>query len=406
MHPARRLAPARGGRLRGRRILLGVSGSIAAVRTVELARELLRRGARVRAVVTPAAQRILHPYALEYATGEPPVTELTGQVEHVDLVEESDLLLIAPATANTLGKLAHGIDDTPVASCACVALGRGVPVVAAPAMHEPMGKNPLVAENLERLKAAGVVLVEPRMEEEALKLASEEEILLWVERLLSEPLLKGRRVLVTGGPTREAVDPIRVLTNRASGRTGVELAKEAFRLGAEVTLVHSGRLGLPPIRELRVDSGAEMGRAVLEELGARRYDLLVSAAAISDFVPEAAPRKLPSDRPHALRLNPAPKMVREVRRRFPGLPVVAFKAETGMAPRALVGRARSWMREAGAAMVVANDVLEGGMGTEENEVWFVTRKSAVRAKGRKEELAARFWETALNSLRLTSEHES
>ncbi|MEM3085733.1 MAG: bifunctional phosphopantothenoylcysteine decarboxylase/phosphopantothenate--cysteine ligase CoaBC [Halobacteria archaeon] len=393
MHPARRLAPARG-RLRGKRILLGVTGSIAAVRSVELARELIRRGAAVRALMTPSAQRILHPCALEYATGEPPVTELTGQVEHVDLVEEADLLLIAPATANSLGKLAHGIDDTPVASAACVAIGRGLPVVAAPAMHEPMGKNPLVAENLERLRAAGVALVSPKLEEEALKLASEEEILLEVERALTPPRLRGKRVLITGGATREAVDPIRVLTNRASGKTGVELAKEACRLGAAVTLVHSGRLGLSQIREVRAESAADMTRAVLKELGSKEHHLLVSAAAISDFVPEASPRKVPSDRPCDLRLNPAPKMVREVRKRFPQVPVVAFKAETGMAEGALLKRVRAWMGKSGASMVVANDVLGGGMGTDDNDVWFVTRRGARRAKGRKEELAVKFWEKA------------
>ncbi len=393
MHPARRIASPRG-RLKGRRILLGVTGSIAAVRSVELAREMLRRGGSVRALMTPAAQRILHPHALEYATGEPPVTELTGKAEHVDLVEEADLLLIAPATANTLGKLAHGIDDTPVASAACVALGRGLPVVAAPAMHEPMGRNPLVAENLARLKAAGVVLVAPRLEEEALKLASEEEILLEVERELTPQRLRGRRVLVTGGPTREPVDPIRVLTNRSSGKTGVELAKEAYRLGAEVTLVHGGSLGLSRIREVRVESAADMTRAVLKELASKPHHLLVSAAAISDFVPEAAVRKVPSDRPYALKLNPAPKMVKEVRKRFPDLPVVAFKAETGMESAALVKRARSWMGDLGASMVVANDVLGGGIGTEENDVWFVTKRGAARAKGRKEELAVKFWERA------------
>ncbi len=393
MHPARRLAPARG-RLKGRRVLLGVTGSIAAVRSVELARELLRRGASVRVLMTPAAQRILHPHALEYATGEPPVTELTGRAEHVDLVEEADLLLLAPATANTLGKLAHGIDDTPVASAACVALGRGLPVVVAPAMHEPMGRNPLVAENLERLRAAGVLLVAPRLDEEALKLASEEEILLEVERALTPHRLRGKRVLITGGPTREAVDPIRVLTNRSSGRTGVELAKEAFRLGAEVTLVHSGDLGLSQIREVRAGSAAEMTRAVLRELGSKQHHLLVSAAAISDFIPEAAPRKVPSDKAYTLKLNPAPKMVREVRRRFPGLPVIAFKAETGMAERDLLRRARTWMGDLGASMVVANDVLESGIGTGDNDVWFVTKRGAARAKGRKEELAVRFWERA------------
>lgn len=393
MHPARRLVPAKG-RLNGKRVLLGVTGSIAAVRSVELARELIRRGASVRTLMTPSAQRILHPYALEYATGEPPVTELTGQVEHVDLVEEADLLLIAPATANSLGKLAHGIDDTPVASAACVAIGRGIPVVAAPAMHEPMGKNPLVAQNLERLQAAGVVLVAPRLEEEALKLASEEEILLEVERVLTPPRLRGKRVLVTGGPTREAVDPIRVLTNRSSGKTGVELAKEAFRLGADVTLVHSGAIGLSQIREVRVESGADMTRAVLKELGSKRHDLLVSAAAISDFIPEAAPRKLSSNRAHTLKLNPAPKMVKEVRRRFPEVPLIAFKAETGMTSQALLRRVRSWMGDSGAAMVVANDVLGGGMGTDDNDVWFVTRRGAARAKGPKEELARVFWERA------------
>src|SRR5690606_41131665 len=178
-HPTLWIQGQKSSSLAGKTIVIGVTGSIGAVRTVELARELIRNGAEGHAGMTEAATRILHPDALHYATGNPAITELGGRVEHVEfcgLKGRADLLLIAPATANTVGKIAFGIDDTPVTSFATTALGSGVPVMVVPAMHESMFRHPAVAENLVKLNSWGIQIVGPRLEEGVAKIAANEEI--------------------------------------------------------------------------------------------------------------------------------------------------------------------------------------------------------------------------------------
>ncbi|MGI0151348.1 MAG: flavoprotein, partial [Thermoplasmata archaeon] len=213
MHPSRAIRGRRSELLAGRRILLGISGSIAAVEVIRIARELIRHGAHVRAVMSPEATRIVTPEAIHFATGTAPITRLTGEVEHVSWLgpgeDRADLLLLAPATANTLSKIAHGIDDTAVTSCASMALGGGVPVLVAPAMHEHMARNPAVKENLERLRGWRVELIPSRSEEGEEKLATPEEVAAAVLHRLARGPWVGRSVLVVGGASREPIDEVR-----------------------------------------------------------------------------------------------------------------------------------------------------------------------------------------------------
>jgi phosphopantothenoylcysteine decarboxylase/phosphopantothenate--cysteine ligase len=205
--------------LEGKTVIVGVTGSIAAVETIKLIRKLKRRGATVHVVTTPAARGILHPNALEYASQKPVINELTGKVEHVAFLGKdgsADMLLIAPCTANTIGKVAHGIDDTPVTTCAVTAIGSGKPVVMVPAMHLSMYSQPLVRENINRLGEL-VHFVWPRIEEDRAKFADTREIVLTVERLLSQGDLAKKKVLITSGATIEAVDPIRILRANRKG---------------------------------------------------------------------------------------------------------------------------------------------------------------------------------------------
>src|ERR1035437_9221045 len=264
-HPTLWIEGRKSSSLIGKTIVLGVTGSIGAVRVVELARKLIRNGAKVHAVMTDAARHILHPDALHYATGNSVITELRGGVEHVEfcgLKGRADILLIAPATANTIGKIASGIDDTTVTSFATTAIGSGIPFILVPAMHESMYKHPGVVENIIKLKTWGLFIVGPKLEEGIAKIASNEEILLEVEKALGEKSLENKKVIITSGSTAEILDPIRILTNRASGKTGRELALEAYRRGADVTVVHRNRLNIPGIREILVESAAEMTDAV------------------------------------------------------------------------------------------------------------------------------------------------
>jgi phosphopantothenoylcysteine decarboxylase/phosphopantothenate--cysteine ligase len=375
-----------GRRLEGKTIVLAVTGSIAAVETVRLAHELRRRGAVVQAVMSAAACGIVHPDALTYATGREAITRCTGMVEHVLYCGEggcADLLLVAPCTANTIGKIAHGIDDTPVTTFATTALGRRMPVVVVPAMHESMYRHPGVVENLAKLESWGIDVVPPRIEEEKAKIAGIEEIALHVERALLGRPLAGKRVVVTSGACAEPVDDVRVLTTRSTGQMGRALALEAYRLGAEVTVVHAGHV--PCVGNVPVETAGEMMEAVLAEVG-KGADYYLSAAAVSDFAPVRAAGKIPSGAPVTVDLRPLPKVLDAVLRVFSGT-VVAFKLGWDEEARAAA------MLDAGAAMVVMN--TPPAMGAAGGE--FVLMKSDSRRKvaGTKEEVAEAIWSALL-----------
>jgi len=344
------------GSLDGVNVALGVTGSIAAVKTVELAHELRREGASVRAVMTESATGILHPWALEFATEHDVVTEITGRVEHVALCgrdEWADVLLVAPSTANTVGKMASAVDDSTVTTCATTALGTGLPVVVAPAMHEPMYDHPGVLDAIETLESWGVAFVDPRVEEGKAKIATEEAIVLATARAAGDRPLEGEHVVVTSGATSEPVDPVRVLTNRSSGRTGRAVAKAAYVAGADVTLAHPD--GTVPYADvLSVETAAEMTEAVLSV--ADEADALVSVAAISDYTVERAAEKIRSGQGElTLSLEPTAKLVDAVRDAHPDLPIVGFKTETSGDDEAMVEQARATADRAGLAFVVAND---------------------------------------------------
>jgi phosphopantothenoylcysteine decarboxylase/phosphopantothenate--cysteine ligase len=378
-HPTLRIKGTKSHSLAGKKIVLGVTGSIAAVKAVELARELIRHGADVYGVMSDAATEIIHPYTLHYATGHEVITKLMGNIEHVEFLGmegSADLFIIAPCTANTLNKIAGGISDTTVTAFATTAFGSGIPIIVAPAMHETIYKSPVLIENLDKLRSLGVTVIGPKFEEGLAKIVPTENIILAVMHLLSPKKLAGIRILITGGPTIEPIDPIRVLTNRSSGRTGIELAKEAYKQGAEVTLVHSKELNFEGIKEIRVGTAREMIDACITELREGRkkqkdYDVLISAAAISDFSVAPSEVKIPSGGDFYLHLIPTGKLVEEVRNEFPELVIVGFKAETNVTEEELIRRAKEKMERYNLAMVVANDVGKGGIGTEENEVYII-----------------------------------
>jgi phosphopantothenoylcysteine decarboxylase/phosphopantothenate--cysteine ligase len=348
--------------LEGVNVALGVSGSIAAVTVVELAHELRRQGATVRGVMTDSARGIIHPWAVEFATERDVITEITGRVEHVELCGRegwADILLLAPATANTVGKVAAAVDDTPVTTCATTALGAGLPVVVVPAMHEPMYDHPGVLDALDRIESWGVDVVDPRIEEGKAKIASREAIVTAAARATTEDSLAGKHVVVTAGATAEAVDPIRILTNRASGKTGRAVARACHVRGADVTLVHDGG-EVHYADGLRVESAAEMRDAVLAAVGSgedgdHAADALVSAAAISDYTVETAPEKLRSGESRTLDLEPTPKLLDGARDAHPDLPIVGFKTETSGDDDAMTDAARDLRDRLNCAFVVAND---------------------------------------------------
>ncbi|MGQ9582341.1 MAG: bifunctional phosphopantothenoylcysteine decarboxylase/phosphopantothenate--cysteine ligase CoaBC [Thermoplasmatota archaeon] len=379
MHPSSELRGTKSRRLEGKRIALGVTGSIAAVECVRLVRELIRHGAEVLPVMSPSAAKIVHPDALWFASGNRPITELTGAVEHVALCGRGpgrvDLLLIAPCTSNTISKVACGIDDTPVTTFAATALGAGIPVMAAPAMHESMYEHPAIRGNMERAAALGMEFISPKVEERKAKMAGMEEVVLAVLRRLGRGDLRSRRVLVIAGATREPIDDVRCITNISTGRTGAELAVAAWTRGAEVEL-WCGALSEvpPPLFTIRRFDSLESLNALVSH-SELAFDLVIVPAAISDYTVERSPGKLGSERSLRIELRPAPKVLATLRRRFKGT-LVGFKAESGVTEEELERRAREMMEASEADFAVANDVRK--VSEDSTEVLIVPRKGPMR----------------------------
>ncbi len=398
MHPAERIRGARSAKLHGKTIVLGVTGSIAAVETVKLARELIRHGADVHAVLSRSATAIVHPNALQFATGHDVDTQLDGSMKYLEMCGsggKADLLLIAPCTSNTLSKIANGIDDTTVTTYAVNALGSGIPIMIAPAAHETMMDNPAVRENVQRLRDLGVEFVEPKREENKAKLADLDEVVARVIRRLGPRDLEGKRVLVIAGSTVEPIDDIRIVSNRSSGATGVELARTAFEHGADVEM-WLGRHEVPVpgwIPTKAFDSTADLADMV----GRVDADVCLVPAAISDFSPAKRRGKIPSrEGALTLDLQPTPKVLITLRKATKGT-LVGFKAESGVSAAELKTKAMALLKEADLDFVVANDV--GAVKRDATAITIFDRKGkSVAFAGSKALAAEAVWRAVLHGV--------
>lgn len=400
-HTSKQIIGSKSDELQGKKIVLCITGSVAAIKSTEIARELMRRGADVYAVMTRNAQQIIHPDMVEWATGNPVVTELTGKIEHVTYAgeheERADLILVAPSTANTIGKAASGIDDTPVTTTLTTGIGAGIPVIIAPAMHASMYNHPIVLENIEKLETIGIKVLMPRMEEGKAKIPGTEEIVqAVVDELTVEKDLAGRRVLITAGPTRAYLDAFRYITNPSSGKMGVALARNALARGAEVTIVYGPGTAKPPrqAKVIHVQSTEEMFEAVKQELGSTRHDAAILSAAAADYGPaDRQMEKTPSGKSKwVIELKPLPKVVENVKNVNPDVFLVGFKAEYDVSEEELVNRAYDRMVGAGMDLIVANDVSRdgAGFGTDTNEVYIVDPERRIEhLKASKNEIAAK-----------------
>ena len=355
------------GPLAGRRVLLGVTGGIAAYKAAILCRLLQERGAEVQVVMTPAATRFVGPDTFAALTGRAvhsDTFERTEIVLHVRLAREADAAVVAPATANMLAKLSWGLADDLLTS---TLLEFGGPLVVAPAMHSGMHEHPATRGNLETLRERGVMVVGPV--EGALaagdrgmgRMAEPEDIAAALEEALSAGRdLAGRRVLVTAGPTHEPIDAVRFLGNRSSGKMGWAVAEEAHRRGAAVTLVSGPTHLADPagIEVVRVETAEEMRDAVLSRFD--EADAVVKAAAVADFRPkEHVEGKIKKEGGTPdIHLEPTPDILRELGERKGGRVLVGFAAET----EDLEGAGRQKLREKHLDLIVVNQVGEPGTG--------------------------------------------
>ncbi len=385
VHPSKGILGTEGSELEGRKIVLCVTGSIAAYRAIDLARLLMRHSADVHAVMTEStASMLLNPQIMKWATGNDVVTNLTGNLEHIILADYgmSDLIIVYPCTANTLGKVAAGIDDTPVTSILSVALGSKIPIIVATAMHEAMYENIFVQQNVSKLKEH-MVFVEPKMEGDKAKVADPEHILNATISVLSNKApLSGKRVLVTAGSTIEYIDPIRVITNLSSGRMGIAIAQEAQQMGASVTLVYGhGTLNPASGKIVRVNTGEEMHKAVLSELSSKRIDIAVMAAAVADFTPTKKSDKKINTKigKRELTLVATRKIIDEVKSNSKDIFLVAFKADYCVSDSVLIEKAYRKLKECDADIIVANDLGRKGSepGSDKNEVFIVDRNKNI-----------------------------
>jgi len=369
--------------MEGRRVLLAVSGGIAAYKAPELVRALVRAGCEVRCAMTAAAREFVTPLVLQTLSGGPVASDLfeptqEREIDHIALADWAELLVVAPATANLLAKLALGVADDLVTT---VALATRARMLVAPAMNVHMWSHPATVANMARLRERGVERVGPEVGELACgwegegRMSEPAAIVAAARRALGSRSLAGECLLVTAGGTREAVDAVRYLGNRSSGKMGFAIAEEAARRGAEVVLVAGPtHLEAPPdVRRIDVTSALEMRDAVLAELP--RATIVIKAAAVADFRPASAPSQkikkedLPAHGGLTLELVRNPDILAEICRDKGDRIVVGFAAES----RDLVAAARRKLARKGCDLIVANDISReaSGFDVDQNAVVFV-----------------------------------
>lgn len=367
---ADRDVPTEGDHLAGRRVALLVSGGIAAYRTPMLVRGLRRQGAEVVVFASDEALRYVARETLEWASRNPVVDRLTADAEHLSDEARFDAYLVAPATYNTINKLAGGIADSVVTATLASALGRmergRAAVLVAPTMHGSLHTS-ILTESLQKLSGIGVRVIPPREDYGKHNIPAEEVLVTEVCRAASRSPLRGVPGLVTGGPTPMPLDDVRRITNRFSGRLGVRIAEELYLRGADVRLVHGQGAFQPPDHLPVVLSKTydDYRRIVAEEIAERGHRFGVFTAAVADYRPrEVRPGKMKSDQPWTIELLPTVKVIREVRERFPELHMVVFKLEAGVAHEELLEIAKERLGE-GYQAVVANRGEEMGPGDEQ-----------------------------------------
>jgi phosphopantothenoylcysteine decarboxylase / phosphopantothenate---cysteine ligase len=354
--------------LKGKKIVLGVTGGIAAYKAAELVRELVRSGAEVFVVMTRGAQEFITPLTLQTLSGNKVATELFSLLEeseigHISLADRADILVIAPATANIIGKIAGGIADDMLST---VVMATQAPVLLAPAMNVHMWENTITQENIQKLRARGYHFIDPEAGELACgyegkgRLAELPAIVEEVQTLLSPKDYSGETLLVTAGPTEEPIDPVRFLSNRSSGKMGFAVSRAALRRGAQVTLVSGPTALTPPphVRFIPVRTAAQMREAVLENLQA--VSILVMAAAVSDFRPQG-PREEKIKKSKAnltLPLELNPDILYEAGQKKGTRLLIGFAAET----HDLLHNAQQKLAEKNLDLIVANDVSLPGAG--------------------------------------------
>lgn len=370
------------------RVLLGVTGSIAAYKAAEIARYFMKRGCVVRTVMSESAEKFISSLTLESLTGQPVLRSFweetqPGAIGHIALADWADVVVVAPASADFIAKAAHGFAESPLLA---ILLATRSPVVIAPAMNVNMLEHPQTQENIDTLRARGVTFVEPESGLLACgwkgrgRLAEASQVFFTAQRALGPKDLIGKRVLISTGPTREAIDPVRFISNRSSGKMGIALAREAYRRGAEVTLVH-GPLAMRPclpsqVSRVPIVSALDLGEAMLRG-SENSPDIVIMAAAVADYRPAhvAAEKIKKANAGRTLELESNPDILVELGERKGNAPrpfLVGFAVETGT-PTELVEEVRRKLSRKNADLMVGN-LAQDSFDKDTNRVCLVPRR--------------------------------
>lgn len=393
-HPSLEIVESYGTELSGKRIVLCVAGSVAAYKAIELARLLMRHGADVRCVASQAVTKLIQPDYFKWATGNEVITKLTGELEHIRLADykKADMIIVYPATANTLGKLANGIDDTPVSTVLTVGFGAKIPILMSLAMHQAMYENIAVLRNIEFLKKK-IDFISPILIEGKAKAPEPEDVLEYVLRKFGySTILAGKQVLITSGPTIEYIDPVRVITNQSTGKTGILLASELISAGAKVTLVSGPIIIEPPngAKVIAVKTVGEMFDAVKKQMRTKKFDIVILSAAAADYtVSKPSRAKIKSTKKDIIiKLRSAPKIIDQIKKMQKDVFLVGFKAEVNVSKKTLINSALKKLRESNADVIIANDIGDKYQKNPElNEVLIVDGSGRTISSGRKTKLS-------------------
>ena len=360
-HPSLDIVSSYGVELSGKRIVRCVAGSVAAYKAIELARLLMRHGANVTCVASNAVTKLVQPDYFRWATGNEVITKLTGELEHIRLADynKSDLIVVYPATANTIGKLANGIDDTTVSTVLTVGFGSKIPILMCPAMHASMYDNLAVKKNIEFLKNK-IEFLSPQMIEGKAKASEPEDVLEYVLKKFGfSSILKNKKILMTAGPTVEYIDPLRVITNQSSGKTGVLLASELISAGSKVTLVYGPGVEKPPkgAKVIKVLTSKEMYETVKKQMK-KKFDVMIMAAAVADYTPENPSKKKIKSTQNKIKisLKKVPKIIDQIKKFQKNIILVGFKAEVNLSKKDLIRVARKKLQESNADIIIANNI--------------------------------------------------
>ena len=396
-HPSLDIVSSYGVELSGKRIVLCVAGSVAAYKAIELARLLMRHGADVTCVTSNAATKLIQPDYFKWATGNEVITKLTGELEHIRLADynQSDLIIVYPGTANTLGKLANGIDDTPISTVLTVGFGSKIPILMCLAMHDSMYGNLAVKKNIQFLKNK-IEFISPQMIEGKAKAPEPEDVLEYILKKFGfSSALKNKKVLMTAGPTIEHIDPVRVITNQSTGKTGLSLASELISAGAKVTLVYGPGEEKPPngAKIINVLSSKEMLNAVKTELK-KKFDIVIMTAAVADYIPtNPSKKKIKSSKDKIeISLKKAPKIIDQIKKFQKNVLLVGFKAETNLTKNQLIKSAQKKLKESSSDMIVANDIGSSRYkkNPQNNQVIIVDTEKVVMSKWMNKQKIAKF----------------